>query len=198
MKSCLFALGVILLLLSGLSVVALETPIQVQRDFPQYILNKSFNPNISSQAPGLNCDKMGVMNKKMMCRLELKEKRSDRKDACRYVTEKKECNTLFNLSQECEQSVEKEKDKCFKKIAKESQIIKSKKKETRFYISLLLSDLFRRVEDAYDKKRITSDEASMLMSEIVSLEQKVLMNHPPGSIRRELENFKKKWREVMQ
>ncbi len=146
-----------------------------------------------------SCEDKQTVKERVKCRLETGAE-SGTIEACKGLNN--ECVTLHKRAYSCYDKKGVDEDRCLKE--KSRFTYKSVKKEAsvnsinvRGYLVLLFYDLQQRVEEAYDNKRITAEDASELVSRIVEIKQDILTNKPKSIVKPAIDSFKLKWKEKM-
>ena len=170
--------------------------------------SSSNNNNDNTQEPpreneNLSCDNIDTLRERIQCRLENNEEGNGADESCKGLTRASRCQTLYNLADRCYLLLGTEKDACFRQVIGFSSWTlrdeASKNKDSiREYVVLLLYDLQERAENAYDENKITSDEASDLINQIVETKRIILENGSKEQIRAAIISLKSKWSMIME
>ena len=156
-----------------------------------------------TKSVGLGCSEIVQVEDRVKCKIEKEVGDISVLEACSVLSSgEDDCVTLHKRVYFCYEKNGKEKDQCFKDKAKFTHISLEKESEVnkesvRSYLLFLLYDLERIVEDAYDKNKISSDDASDLIVDIVKIKKDILTNANKDQIKEGVNRLKNKWKDLM-
>jgi hypothetical protein len=161
--------------------------------------SSSSSPPIVLEPEKRDCEKESDLQKRIECRLEEKYEKSDNPEACRNLANAEACKALYERGYSCYIKKGPSKDKCFKEASGFLGIgAKGQSKETlRNYLVLVLYDLEERIELAYETKKITSENAALLITDITRIKRVVLENRSAASIKSMISDLKENYKVYM-
>jgi hypothetical protein len=116
-------------------------------------------------------------------------------ESCRVFSDPANCQNSYKKVLPCYDLKGPEKNKCFKKIAfaNENANIKSQNKEqVRNYVVYLLYDVQEKIEDAHEERKISSQEAAVVIDLIIKIKQDLFIKKTKQEIKPQIEELKTK------
>jgi hypothetical protein len=167
--------------------------------------SSSANRTPDSTSSVRNCELYSTRQLRVKCRIEAQreinlDNLNITEESCRTVKNQSRCALLYAQVRSCYDKSGVTKDQCFKRIA---GFVKNNVKEERnsaalrAYMVFVLYNLQDKVEDAYNDKKITSDDAAQLIDQIVIVKQVVMNDGNKAQIRPSFDELKRLWQATM-
>jgi len=150
------------------------------------VLAKGSSSYSNTNPVSVRCEEKSTLQERLKCRLE-QSSSADIPEACLNLDNQADCVSFYQRAGYCYDVSAEEKDICFRKESGYESDPSLKK----FYISALLYELQKYVEDDYDNKKISSVEASKLIADIITLKRQVLSGMPFSIIQGKLFDYTK-------
>lgn len=140
------------------------------------------------------CNERETRFERINCRLQNKfPELNTVEESCRVFSNPSNCQNSYNKVLPCYKLKGLEKNKCFKKIAfaNENANIKSQnKEEVRNYAVYLLYDIQEKIEEAHEERKISSQEAAVVIDLIIKIKQDLFINKQKSEIKPQIEELK--------
>jgi len=156
------------------------------------------------------CEDKQELRERIKCRIENKkvaitEKYGSVEEACRGQTDevKNACEKLYEVSARCYNEADPIlKKRCFVQVSgvniDAKGVFRATPTETkRDYVILLLYDLQERIEKMQEEGKITTDQASSLITKIVEIKRMILAKEQRSEVVVKMNEFKKEYRLVI-
>lgn len=151
--------------------------------------NTNADTNNRNSADLVNCEDKNSRKERITCRLENKNALAESyelEEACRNHEKQALCERLYTNAGECYTLPDSEKRTCFIKksgLAQGTDILSASEDMRRNYLVLLLYELQERIEDKHSQGEITTEEAAILIEQIVRAKRAILSKEPAGIIK---------------
>ena len=154
-----------------------------------------------------SCEVLTTTKSRVKCRLEQGSDDNVIPEPCRALSQaasQNACISLYKQVYPCYEKIPTEKDECMKQVAgfqsitvaQEAKIIGAQQ-HIHDYVLFLLYDLQEIVEDKYDDKELTSDQAATLITQIVKAKEAIVLNKPKATVQAEIITLKQQWQEYL-
>ncbi len=142
------------------------------------------------------CNERETRFERINCRLQNKfPELNTVEESCRVFPDPLNCQNSYKKVLPCYDIKGPEKNKCFKKIAfaNENANLKSQNKEqVRNYAVYLLYDVQEKIEEAHEERKISAQEAAVVIDLIIKIKQDLFMKKSKAEIKPQIEELKAK------
>ncbi|HLC81515.1 MAG TPA: hypothetical protein VJH68_02560, partial [Candidatus Nanoarchaeia archaeon] len=132
------------------------------------------------------CEDLEILQKRIKCRLE-KSSSADIPEACLDLPIQGLCQDFYDRAGYCYDLSNDEKDSCFR--AESGYRTNPHGQEKRLYINALLYELEEYVEDDFEQKGLTAEEAANFITDITNMKRALLSGKPLSEIKMLLSNY---------
>ena len=172
-----------------------------------FVLAAGFSSRDNNEEKKVNCEDGKTVGERVKCRFDHPEA-GDKKpygtveEACRDSPRQAACQALYARSGHCYDDVTNaaEKRKCFLKEAglNDGGKFRAATSEVkRNYVVLLLYHLQERIEAMQESGKLTADEATNLVTEIIEIKKMIIAGEPRSAIVPNIQEFKKDYKEAV-
>ena len=140
------------------------------------------------------CNELETRFERINCRLQKQSPELNTvEESCRVFSNPINCQNSYKKVLPCYDIKGTGKNKCFKTIAfsNENANIKSQNKEqVRNYVVYLLYDVQEKIEDAHEERKISSQEAAVVIDLIIKIKQDLFIKKSKQEIKPQIEELK--------